>query len=118
MDDNKLPSPCPEVAAFRRYYNNLLECVNRPEKLAQLLFSDSIISRGVKDRITSKSTDVGKGRAVLDAFQHALLQSSEPSATMRSLRKACEKAGFYTSWSIRPMEEFVDGELYIYMRYR
>ena len=101
-----------EVAAFRRHYDDLLCDVKDPVQLATLLCSDGVISSEVRGSITSKSIDVEKGRAVLGFFQLALLQSSEPSAMMRSLRRAFEKAGFHTFYSIRPMEEFVDGELY------
>ena len=109
MDGNKLASPCPEVAAFRRYYNDLLEHVNRPVDLAELIFSDDIISREVKDSITAARTDVEQRRTVLDAFEHALLQSSQPSATMRSLWGAFQQAGFLTGCFL-DMEQFVDGE--------
>ena len=112
MDGNKLPSPCPEVAAFDQYYNHLWERVNRPGYLAQLLYADSVINREVKDSITSKSTDVEQARSVLDAIRHALLQSTHPSATMRSLRRACKEASYRTSSSFDHMEEFVDGEVY------
>ena len=111
MDGNKQSSPCPEVAAFRRYYNDLLKDVDRPVALAQSLCSHSIISREATDSITSKSTDAEKRRAVLDASQLALLQSSQPSATMRSLRTAFEQACYYTYRSFDNMEKFVDGEL-------
>ena len=101
----------PEVAAFRRYYDDLLDTVEDPVQLATLLCSEGVISREVRDSITSASrSDVEQGRAVLDSFLNALLQSSEPSATMRSLRSAFEQAGFHTYNSIRYVEKFVDGE--------
>ena len=109
MDGNKLPSPCLEVAAFRRYYDNLLEDVRRPVDLAESLHLYGIISRDVKDSISSASTDVEQRRAVLDAFQHALLQTSEPSATMRSLRRAFQQTSSDTYY-IGKVERFVDGE--------
>ena len=115
MDGNKLPSPCPEVEAFRRYYKKLLKDVDRPVDLAELLFSDGIISLEAKDSITSASTsDVEQRRAVLGAFQHALLQSSEPSATMRSLRRAFEQAGFSNAF-FRFMERVVEGEYWLFV---
>ena len=113
MDGNKLPSPCLELAAFRRYYSDLLDYVHRPADLAQFLFADSLINREVKDSITSAGTDVERRRAVLDAFQHALLRSPEPSTTMRTLRRAFGQANFYTR-VIDYMEDFVDGEHTIY----
>ena len=101
----------PEVAAFRRHYDHLLRDAKDPLLLAMFLCSEGVISREVRDSITSASiSDVEQGRAVLDAFQNALRQSSKPSATMRSLRTAFEKAGFDTYYSIRYVEEFVDGE--------
>ena len=103
----------PEVAAFRRHYDDLLRDAKDPVQLCTLLCSEGVFSREVRDSITSASrSDVEQGRAVLDAFENALLQSSEPSATMRSLRSAFEQAGFDTYWIIDPMEEFVDGQLY------
>ena len=111
MDGNKLPSSCPEVAAFRRYYNDLLKDMDRPADAAQSLCSHRIISREATDSITSKSTDVEKRLAVLHASEHALLQSSQPSATMRSLRTAFEQACFSTHWSFSDMENFVNGEV-------
>ena len=109
MDGNRMPSPCPEVTAFRQYYNVLLGDVRRPVDLAESLFLDSVISREAKNSVTSASTDVAQRRAVLDAFQNALLQSSEPSTTMRSLRRAFERARL-DNYYIRKVEKFVDGE--------
>ena len=111
MDGNKLPSSCREVAAFRRYYNDLLRDVERPVILAESLCSNGVISRKVKDSITSRRTDVEKGRAVLDAYLHALVQSSQPSATMQSLRSAFKRVSYFLPRSFTDMEKFVDGEL-------
>ena len=114
MNGNKLPSPCPEVAAFRRFYNDLLGDVRYPAKLAKSLLSAGIISREAKDSITSASTYAGQRRAVLDALEHALLQSSVPSAIMESLPRAFILADLPTRY-FHDMERFVDGE---YIRYR
>ena len=111
----KPPSPFPEVAAFRRHYNDLLTSWYPwdPVKLAGLLFSDGVISREVQENVAA-SADVEQRRVILDGFLHALHESSQPGATMRSLRRAFGKAHFYTE-DIDNIEGFVDGE-YIYIR--
>ena len=106
----KPPSPSLEVEAFRRYYNDLLFWFRlRPVELTESLFSDDIISKEAKESVSSASTDEEKGRVVQDAFQQALVESSDPSAAMRSLRRAFEQNYLGTS-SIAQMEKFVDGE--------
>ena len=100
--------PRPEVAAFRRYYNDLLDQVLRPVKLAELLLEEGIITKDEKDKITSNGKDVEQTRVLLDAVQHILLQASEPSETIKSLWGAFGKAGFGAY--IYRMEQFIAGE--------
>ena len=110
MDVNvEQPLPSPEVVAFRHYYNDLLRFVDRPVDLAEALFSAGVISREVKDSITSTSEDVEQGRVILDALEHALLQSSQPSATLGRLVTAWDGAGFYSRYT-RRTERFADCE--------
>ena len=101
--------PRPEVTAFRRYYNRLLDNVDNPVKLARLLFAEGLISKEEKDKITSDENDVEQSRVLLDAVQRTLLQVSEPSETIKSLRGAFKKAGFYT-YNIEYIEDFLAGE--------
>ena len=105
----KTPSLSPEVAAFRRYCNNLLRQLNRwkVEFIADFLFSDGIISREEKDSIAA-STDDEQGRLLLNSLLQAIVETSKASAAMRSLRRAFETASLDTYY-IKEMEDFVDG---------
>ena len=106
----KPPSPSLEAEAFRRYYIDLVPYFRYgPVEQAEVLVSQGVISKEVKKSVSSASTDVERGKVLQEAFQQALVQTSDPSATMRSLRRAFEQAGLSTS-SIDEMEEFVDGE--------
>ena len=106
----KPPSLCLEVEAFRRYYNDLAPTFRRHAvDLAKVLFSDGVISKEVKESVSSASPDVERGKVLQDAFQQALVESSDPSATMRSLRRAFQQA-FGSTYYNDKMKKFVDGE--------
>ena len=96
MDTNvKQPLASPELLAFRHYYDYLLSSLDHPVDFAEGLISAGVVNREVKDSITSTSEDVEQGRVILDACEHALLQSSQPSATLERLvtvwREACSR---------------------------
>ena len=111
----KPPSLSPEVEAFRRYYNELVPGFRyRPLQIAESLYSDGIIRNDVTKSVGSTSTVVKRGKVVQDAFQQALVQSSDPRATMQSLRRAFEQVGWSKSYFYR-MEQFVDGECTIWL---
>ena len=111
MDANvEQPLPAPEVVAFRHYYNDLMRFAFRPVDLAESLFSAGIISREVKDTVTSTSAGMDPGLVnPLDDFEDTLVQSSQPRATLRRLARAYEQAGFTSTYTKR-MERFADSE--------
>ena len=108
-ETSKSPSPSHE-AAFRRYYNDLFREVHRPVRLAELLFSDGVIQSDIKDSITSDE-DEDQKRALLDAVQYALANSTDPEQTMRTVCTALGKSGVHGYYTDK-LSSFVPGEYY------
>ena len=104
----KVRSFSPEEAAFRRSYGDLLSELRNPMKFAEFLLLEGVIGADTKERISSNADEAQK-RLLLDSVQHALSQSSNASATLRSARRAMENTGGDT-WPFDDMDRFVKGE--------
>ena len=95
----------PEEETFHRFYNTILDSDFDQVFAAKLLFDDNIISSETKDSITSD--EEGK-RALLDAAQHALANSSDPEKTFQSVLRAFRETCTYDVYD--PVETFCAGE--------
>ena len=91
-----------EEVAFARCYKDLFEEVSLPIKLAEVLFSEDIISSETKNSITS---DADK-QALFDFMQKSLSQAKDPHKVMKKLINALEEIDVDTDH----MQEFIDGK--------
>ena len=98
----------PEEAAFRRYYGAILSHLHTPIYFAECLLQEGVIRTETKESITSNIKKAQK-RLLLDSVQYALSQSSDPSATLLSARRAMESSRGDT-WPFENMDQFVKGK--------
>ena len=110
MSENSYPPA--EAAAFQdnRYY--LLNDVSDAVKFAAALQEEGVIGSEVRSRVTSAADDEQK-RALLDAVHQSLVNSSDASRTLLSVRRAMVTSGGAT-WRFDEMDHFVAGEWKIF----
>ena len=89
----KPPARSSEEELLHQHYNKLLNDIFWPERLAELLVADGIISSETKEIVTSKR-GVERTRTLLDAVQHALENAPNPEQTFQrllvALRVTCD----------------------------
>ena len=99
----KVQSSSPEEAAFRRYYGYLLSELHNPMRFAEFLLLEGVIGTDIKERVTVNADEAQK-RLLLNSVQHALSQSSDPSATLlsayRAMKAAVAECGLLKTWTI------------------
>ena len=91
------PSPLPSTdpaKVLRKHIAKLVVSIQSPDLLANILYSEDLISREMKGRVTSSSGPfVDKSSALLDAVEETLLASRDQKSTMLSLCAALEESG-------------------------
>ena len=104
----KVLSPSPEEAAFRKYYDGLLSDVRNPVQFAELLLQDGVIDNATKNRITSNQDDDQK-RILLDSLQKVLYQSDRKRQVLFQARSGMKNSGGDTYY-FDMMNRFIYGE--------
>ena len=94
-----------QEAAFARCYQHFWEEISRPVKLAEILFSEGIITSETKTSITSDE-DERQIRSLLDAVQNSLSWAKDTDEVIKKLTNALEEIGVYTGY----MQIFIDGK--------
>ena len=104
--------PPAEAAAFQHNGYDFLNDVSNAATFAAALQEEGVIGSEARSRVTSSADDEQK-LALFDSVHQSLVNSSDSSRTLLSVRRAMETSGGATT-SFGYMDRFVAGEWKIF----
>ena len=104
--------PPAEAGVFQLFRDRLLEDVRDAVKFAGALVEEGVIASRARSHVTFAADDE-QTRDLLDAVHQSLVNSSDPSRTLLSVRRAMVTSGGVTR-RFNDMDRFVAGEWKIF----